>query len=510
MKILIKNGIYVKARYVSPDQLENFKKQIYVQEECNKCDIFRNDQRPSETCIGCSGFTGDAELYSFVPKYDAYCFPIGLRSQVAATFRFDSNTEVLDQRTTPKMSKVYKLKRPLWGPKDRIDQRALVDDAYKKLCSKKVGILKAAPRSGKTVMATALSLRFGLKTLVLVHTDILAAQFRKEILDFTNIDPKDPLGVSNTNYDADVVVVTYQKFRNEANLRKIINRFGLLIVDECHFAAAQVFSDVVNSMNCKYKLGLTGTTKRKDGKEVIMNAILGQVVAESKISALRPIYKARQTSYITSARTNFGKFCTDISVNIKRNKDIVDDVFRVLKSNKKHRILVTSVRVAHCNNLAEMINARALELNDQGKGNYKVPIAKVITGTTKENIRLSTMQEASAGKLLVLVAVRAKISYGVNVPAWTHLLRVSPGASKISPDPAFQQETQRVCTPYPDGSPKPTPEIWEYIDGSNSLSLGCLKSNLFKSAKPLGYSIDKSCWEAISETNHKQAAFTFL
>ena len=513
MKILVKNGIYIKSRYVGPDQLEEFKKQIYVQETCDRCDIYRNDQRPSETCLACPGFTGDAELYSFIPSRDAYCFPMGLRTKVAKVFSLNKNTIVLDERTTPPMRKQYSLTQKLWGPRDRLNQIDIVNTAYKSLLESKTGILEALPRSGKTVMATSIAIRLKLKTLVLVHTDILADQFRKEVLAFTNIDPKDPLGVSNKNYAADIVITTYQKFRNEKNMRQIKNLFGLLIVDECHFAGANVFSEVVHQMSCKYKLGLTGTVRRKDGKEVIMEAILGKVIAKSEVAALTPIYRVRQTSYVTSAKVDYVRFCTDLSINIKRNKDICEDVFNILRANKKHRILITSIRVAHCDNLEKLINKRALELNNEGKGDYKVPIAKVVTGKTPEKQRLAIMEEAKSGKLLVLIAIRTKMSYGVNIPAWTHLLRVSPSASRIKPDPAFQQETQRVCTPYPNGTPKPTPQIWEYIDGPHSLSAGCLKSNLLKSARPLGYRIDKSCWEAINANNQTkthQQAFTFL
>ena len=56
---------------------------------------------------------------------------------------------------------------------------------------------------------------------------------------------------------------------------RIEREFGTLIVDECHHIPANTFSRLVDASYARYKIGLSGTVERKDGKHVMMPDYFG-------------------------------------------------------------------------------------------------------------------------------------------------------------------------------------------------------------------------------------------
>jgi superfamily II DNA or RNA helicase len=54
------------------------------------------------------------------------------------------------------------------------------------------------------------------------------------------------------------------------------NKFGMLIIDECHHVPADTFLNFVNNNASKYRAGVTGTIKRSDGKHILIYDVLGE------------------------------------------------------------------------------------------------------------------------------------------------------------------------------------------------------------------------------------------
>ena len=59
---------------------------------------------------------------------------------------------------------------------------------------------------------------------------------------------------------------------------KIFNDFGLVIIDECHHIASEVFSRAFRKMNIRITLGLSATLNRKDGLRKVFEWYLGKSV----------------------------------------------------------------------------------------------------------------------------------------------------------------------------------------------------------------------------------------
>lgn len=131
---------------------------------------------------------------------------------------------------------------------------------------------------GKTRMGLAIASRIGKPTLWLSHKIQLVEQARDSAREFM---PDGLLAVTKggkLSISDGITFATVQTMA-AADLSPLRDRFGLVIVDECHHcvgtvAQATQFSTVLNALNCP-KLGLTATPARADGLEPAMTAILG-------------------------------------------------------------------------------------------------------------------------------------------------------------------------------------------------------------------------------------------
>ena len=54
--------------------------------------------------------------------------------------------------------------------------------------------------------------------------------------------------------------------------------FGTVILDEMHHVSSPTFTRIVDEMPARYKIGLTGTLERKDGRHVVFRDYFGHNV----------------------------------------------------------------------------------------------------------------------------------------------------------------------------------------------------------------------------------------
>ena len=65
---------------------------------------------------------------------------------------------------------------------------------------------------------------------------------------------------------------TQTLYRNIDRIRKM---FGTIILDEMHHVSSPTFSKIIDSSHARYKIGLSGTIERKDGKHVVFRDYFG-------------------------------------------------------------------------------------------------------------------------------------------------------------------------------------------------------------------------------------------
>lgn len=128
-------------------------------------------------------------------------------------------------------------------------------------------LINANPSWGKTFTAIAIAKKLGQKTLVITHTVNLRDQWDREIKKTMGFQCG-IIGSGKYNIDAPIVVANVQTLRKHINTLK--NEFGTVIMDEVHHAPAKIFSECVDGMRSRYKIGLSATLRRKDHMHIVI------------------------------------------------------------------------------------------------------------------------------------------------------------------------------------------------------------------------------------------------
>ena len=119
---------------------------------------------------------------------------------------------------------------------------------------------------GKTFTALAIANKLKQKTLIVTHTLALRAQWEKEVKKVFGVVPG-IIGSGQFDIDHSFVIGNVQTLYRRINSIKDV--FGTIILDEMHHVSSPTFTRIVDASKARYKIGLTGTMERKDGRHVI-------------------------------------------------------------------------------------------------------------------------------------------------------------------------------------------------------------------------------------------------
>jgi superfamily II DNA or RNA helicase len=75
-------------------------------------------------------------------------------------------------------------------------------------------------------------------------------------------------------------------------MENVGNRFGLVIFDECHHLPGETYALAARQCLAPFRLGLTATPERSDGREVLLESLLGAVVYRREIVEMSGHYLA--------------------------------------------------------------------------------------------------------------------------------------------------------------------------------------------------------------------------
>jgi superfamily II DNA or RNA helicase len=150
------------------------------------------------------------------------------------------------------------------------ESQQLVHDQLNDNC-----IINAKPSWGKTYAGLKIAGKLGQKTLVVVHTVPLRNQWAREVEKVYGITPG-VIGSSKFNITPPIVIGNVQSLYN--CMPQIQKTFGTIILDEMHHVSSPTFSRVIDKTYSRYKIGLSGTIKRKDGKDVVFCDYFGKTI----------------------------------------------------------------------------------------------------------------------------------------------------------------------------------------------------------------------------------------
>jgi len=139
------------------------------------------------------------------------------------------------------------------------------------------GIIALPTGSGKSIIAIAAIVKTAVRTLIVAYTKEQVFQWRDFILKYTNI-PVHMIGLiyGEEKKLAPITITTYQSgFRNINNISPY---FGMLVVDEVHHLPAEKFKYIALHTIAKYRMGLSATPTREDGKHEELFPLLGGII----------------------------------------------------------------------------------------------------------------------------------------------------------------------------------------------------------------------------------------
>ena len=277
----------------------------------------------------------------------------------------------------------------------RPEQERVVSKAQHRMTQRRPGAVIHCPTGGgKTVMALALAARLGLVPMVVAHKRVLVDQWKERIKTFYGEDT--PIRRLQDSQTPDIVVETIQTaMRQDVPVPPHI---GLLIIDECHHIAADVFKRILLRSTTKYVLGLTATPTRKDGLniEVLIGPIISDHAASSgtiqnsgRVTVLRVPYwcTAYRNQPPISDRTGsivYNAMVNTVVSDMARTERIVN----LLMTNPMFQgrdVLVLSHRRSHVTSLVDMMKLRGMEADQfvptSGKGARSCPPSKIVVST---------------------------------------------------------------------------------------------------------------------------------
>jgi superfamily II DNA or RNA helicase len=143
-------------------------------------------------------------------------------------------------------------------------------------------LLSLPPGFGKTACALYISAKIANRTLILVHTSVLAKQWKERILHFLEnasvmIVESGKKLLPNIRDATHIVMLlqTVVALTKKRNISWMEGLCDLTIVDECHHVCARTLCKVVETVGCRFRLGLSATVERKDGMDSMLQCLIG-------------------------------------------------------------------------------------------------------------------------------------------------------------------------------------------------------------------------------------------
>ncbi len=147
------------------------------------------------------------------------------------------------------------------------------------------GIIALPTGSGKTIIGIAAITKVNKRTLIITFTREQMFQWKEAIYKYTNIEPgMVGLIYSNEKRIGPITITTYQSGYRQ--IKDLAPYFDFLLVDEVHHLPAEKFKYIALHSIATYRMGLSATVVREDGKHVELFPLLGGIVYHKSAAEL--------------------------------------------------------------------------------------------------------------------------------------------------------------------------------------------------------------------------------
>jgi superfamily II DNA or RNA helicase len=456
LKVVAREAFFIKiediGKKLKDKIIDHYTYRFYEEKSCKECEWLI--ERHSDNCEDCAAYKGGIQMAKIEKIGDTKYLSTPIGDKAGLTKLLEKKGHEVKLR---KKHKDTDFKRPIkFTGTLKPDQKQAVKAIFKY----KMGVVKAPPRSGKTVLSSAAVCMIGKKTIILAAQHSWLAGFRETFLGSKTQKPLTNAREKRVGYARkyadflkyDVCLVTYQTFNSEGGqklLKKIRDLFNVLVVDEVHGAAANKYAYALSRLNVEYRIGLSGTPSRKDGRMILASNLMGPIIHESIVKRLRPTIHLTRTAYSkadtkSKARSGWSLMVGALEKDKKRIKLIAKWALYDVKNGHMVMIPFTQQKpIAMC----------IAKINEMAGRKIAYPFH----GKISKNMRDEYIDKARNYKIQVLVGNAKMMSTGINIPRASMLYEVTLSSNMEN----CEQRISRVLTPY-DG--KPSPGVRMFLD----------------------------------------------
>ncbi|MBX3198253.1 MAG: DEAD/DEAH box helicase family protein [Labilithrix sp.] len=294
-------------------------------------------------------------------------------------------------------------------------QRLAVDALLPRGC----GGVVAPCGAGKTEIIAAAAGEIGLPTLVLESAKDLGREVRERLSSRLGV----PVGfIGDGVHEFERITVAIVQALDPEVLTEIAPRFGMVVRDEGHHAAAPTERAVLAELQARRWYWLTATAARADGLTPFVHHHMGPVVYEVSRDDLVAAGRSQQPRYQQVA-TRFGypyrdqkdwpKLLAALEKDEARN-DLLASVVERDCAGELSALLLG--RVAHVDHMVERLQARGVR-------------AVALTGKLGKRARAAALDAARTGAADVVVGTQI-LDEGIDLPALSRVVLGWPSKSE--------------------------------------------------------------------------------
>jgi superfamily II DNA or RNA helicase len=357
-----------------------------------------------------------------------------LRYRESVEWLRESGAEFVDQAA--RYIKLDSLKRQGQAP-EPFPHQAEAIEGWRRAQFRGIAVLPTG--SGKSQVGLMAIERVKRSTLILAPTIDLMNQWYDLLRDAYGRE----IGLLGGGYYdiLDITVSTYDSAY--IHMERLGDRFGLIIFDEVHHLPGEAFSHAAEMALAPYRLGLTATLERSDGRHVLLPTLAGPVVYEKGIRELSGQYlseyrvERREVQMVEeeraeyeSARGEFQGFLENQNVRLGtlnawrrfiQLSATTSEGRRAMKAYQRHRKIALGA-AAKMRVLEDILQAhprdRVLIFTNDNESVYDISrtfLIPAITHQTKTKERREILKAFNRGDYLALVASKV-LNEGVNIP----------------------------------------------------------------------------------------------
>ena len=485
VKIILSDGIYVNKKGLR-DRMQNAIRRVAA---------YSNPQFFQTLKLGFSTKDTPRIVYNGYDEGDYIVIPRGcydeLISQISgAGVRYD----VVDKRQKGRKIDIH-FNGDLYPEQQIAAEKMLYND---------IGVLAAATAFGKTVLGAYLISKKKVNALVLVHNVEIMNNWIKDLNSFLTINEELPtyttpkgrvkkrsslIGTFSSQKDSttgiiDIAMIT--SLGREDNINELVRNYGMVIVDECHHAAAVTHENVLRAVTARYVYGMSATINRGDKQDKKMFMQLGSI--RHRYTAKERAQKQGIGHYI------YPRFTRLVDLNQSEDKNPADYYRLIMQSELRNMQIVSDtidcVKRGRTPVVMTKYKEHAQKLYDMLQGSADHVFLLQGGKSLKERAAIrEQMAAVRADESLVLVAIGQYVGEGFNYPRLDTMLLAMP----ISFEGNVEQHAGRLNRDY---EGKKDAIIFDYID-QHVPTLKRMYYKRLRAYKKIGY-------EVCSEITDKQ------